>query len=899
MPTLKNSTTIARDVSTENDLDFEYLRRIGIQHIASMGGGLWTDYNEHDPGITTLEMLSYAITDLGNRINLSMPDLLTGPDGSASISQQFYKAEQILPNRALTALDYRKLFIDIDGVRNCWIMPYEVTVYANCKDGTLSYDPNAFNTILPEDRTEFKLKGLNRVLVDFDVDENDPQYAQKIDAVKQMIRDKYHANRNLCEDLVEIEQIEEQGISVCAQIGLTHEADEEEVNARIFFAIQKYLAPGVHFYSLKQMLDKGYRMDEIYEGPLLESGFIDTAELKQASLRKEVRLSDLINIIMDVPGVEKITDISIGNCSGTNDPNTWLICVDALKRPKLCTNSVFSYRKDNLPVSVNEKRSEEIYKALKAAEDAYNEQAAIGRFPEIPSGQFSDAGWYTTIQNDFPDTYGIGQEGLEPSANTERRSQAKQLKAYLLFFDQILASYFAHLENAKDLLSVDPQLTHTYFTQAVADINGFGDLVNNYPQNDDSLLSEQLFDGLTDDVARRNELLDHLLSRFAENFSTYAFVMKELYGSFTSEMVLKSKEIFLREYVTLSSERGLGFNYYHQQPSDLWDTGNVSGVEKRVARLSGMKNYFRRNLSDSFIEVYQPSAGTFKWRIRNTLGAVILCAENSYTSYKKAINNLYFSVLQLIESSEEKVQEAFEAGIVPNQIIDNIQVKVSGSGNFYFIVIDPEYSDTDPNYKAAKQPIYFSQAADFETSLLDTIRFMKYDFTEEGGFTVEHILLRPDSNYPETPSKYFLPICADDCHESCCGIDPYSFRVSVVLPGFTQRFSDIHFRNYMEELIREELPAHVLAKICWVGSRKGEVPNADNQLMTFETAYKDYLIAKSPLDAFHPENELEALIDILSNLHTIFPTGKLHNCDAEEEDQDDDIILGRTKLGTL
>lgn len=899
MPTLKNSITIARDVSTENDLDFDYLRRIGIQHIASMGGGLWTDYNEHDPGITTLEMLSYAITDLGNRINLSMPDLLTGPDGSESISQQFYTAEQILPNRALTALDYRKLFIDIDGVRNCWISPYEVTVYANCKDGLLSYDPDAFNNILPEDRTEFNLKGLNRILVDFDVDENDPQYQQKIDHIKQQIRDKYHANRNLCEDLVQIDKIEEQGVSVCAQIGLTNEADEEEVNALIRFALDGYFSPGVHFYSLKQMLAKGYRMDEIFEGPLLDGGFIDTNELKQASLRKEIRLSDIINIIMDIPGVEKITDISIGNCSGTNDPNTWLICVDSLKRPKLCTNSVFGYHKDNLPVSVNEKRSEAIYKELKAAEEAYNDQAAIDRFPAIPSGQFSDAGWYTTIQNDFPDTYGIGQEGLSSTATTARRSQAKQLKAYLLFFDQVLASYFAHLENAKDLLSIDPQLTNTYFTQAVADIKGFSELVNNYPQNDDHLLSEQLFHGLTDDVARRNELLDHLIARFAENFSTYAFLMKELYGTFSSEMVLKSKEVFLREYVTLSSERGLGFNYYHQQPADLWDTDNVSGVEKRVARLSGMKNYFRRNLSESFIEVYEQSPGAFKWRIRNAAGTAILCAENSYTSYKKAINNLYFSVLQLIETSEEKIEEAFEAGITPNQIIDNVQVKVSGSGNFYFIVIDPELPSTDPNYKAAKQPIYFPLEADLETSILDTIRFMKYDFTEEGGFTVEHILLRPDSNYPETPSKYFLPICADDCKESCCGIDPYSFRVSVVLPGYTQRFSNIHFRNFMEELIREELPAHVLAKICWIGSRKGEVPNAENQMMVFEKAYKEYLIAKSPLDSFHPEDELEDLIDILTNLHTIFPTGKLHNCDAEEEDQDDDIILGRTKLGTL
>lgn len=900
MPALKNSTTISRDVATGNDLDFEYLRRIGIQHIAAMGGGLWTDYNEHDPGITILEMLSYAITDLGNRINLSVPDLLTGPAGSPGISQQFYTAEQILPNRALTALDYRKLFIDMDGVRNCWILPYEVNVYANCRDGELSYNPNAFSFLLPEQRSQFTLQGLNSIVVDFDVDPDDPQRAQKIANIITLMKAKYHANRNLCEDLAVIEEIHEHPISVCANIGLENEADEDEVHARIQFAIESYFSPGVHFYSLKQMLAKGYRMDEIFEGPLLDSGFIDTEELKKATLRSEVRLSDIISLIMDIPGVKQVTDISIGNCPGVNDPNTWLICIDPGKRPVLCDEQkVFNYRKDNLPVRVNEQRADEILAELKAAEEAYNDQAAIDRFPEIPSGEFLDTGWYTTIQNDFPDTYGIGQEGLMPTVSTARKSQAKQLKAYLLFFDQVLASYFAHLAEAKSLLSVDPQLSHTYFTQAVTDISGFNQLVTNYPQNDNALLSEQLFDGLTDDIARRNELLDHLLSRFAENFSAYAFLMKELYGSFTSEMVLKSKETFLREYVTLSSERGLGFNYYHQSPAELWDTGNVSGVEKRVARLSGMKNYFRRNLSDSFIDVYESSPGVFKWRIRNVAAAVILSSELSYPSHRKAINNLYFSVLQLIETSEEKIEDAFNAGVVADQVIDNIQVKLSGGGNYYFAVVNPEVPNTDPAYVVAKQLIYFPTASDMEVSLLETIRFMKFDFTEEGAFAVEHILLRPDTNDQSTPSSLFLPICADDCNESCCGIDPYSFRVSIVLPGYTQRFSDVHFRMFMEELIREELPAHVLAKICWVGSRKGEVPNNENQLMQFEIAFKNFLLAKSPLDSGNPVAELPPLIESLTTLHTIFPVGRLHDCDEEEEDQDDDIILGRTKLGTL
>ena len=899
MSALKNSITIPRDVSTENDLDFDYLRRIGIQHIASLGGGLWTDFNEHDPGITMLEMLSYAITDLGNRISLPIPDLLAENDGS-SIAHQFYTAEQILPNRAVTALDYRKIFMDIDGVRNCWIMPYEKKVYADCQGEELSYDPEAFADVLPQYRTEFMLKGLNRILVDFDVEATDPaERAQKIDVIKSLVWAKYHENRNLCEDLIEIEEVEDQGISICAHIEVEDAADEDDVHARILFAIENYFSPSVPFYSLKQMLGRGYRMDEIFEGPLLESGFIDTEELRTANLRTEVRLSDIIRLIMAVPGVKQIVDISIGNCSDSNNPNDWLICIKDFRKPVVCDKSMFSYRKDRLPVRVNMQRADQLLAELKAAADAYDEAAAMDRFPKIPEGEYLDAGWYTTIQNDFPDTYGISPDGLMPNADTARKSQSKQLKAYLLFFDQVLASYFAHLANAKDLLAVDSYVSNTYFTQAVKDISGFSELVENYDETNNQVLSNKLFAGLVDDIARRNEVMDHLLSRFAESFSAYAFLMKGIYGSFGNEMVLRSKETFLREYVTLSSERGLGFNYYHQPLTSLWNTDNVTGVEKRVARLSGMKNYHRRSLSNSLIEIYESTPGVFKWRIRNLSSLVILSSDKNYATFDAAEKDLYFAVLQLIETSDLKIKQADAAGYTANQVIDNVQVKISGGSNYYFLVVNPALPPSDPNFVLARQYLYFTDPFQMTLSVLNTISFMRNDFTEEGMFVVEHIILRPDVTVaPAADAPYqFLPFCADDCSASCCGIDPYSFRVSIVLPGYTQRFADIDFRNFMEELIREELPSHILAKICWVGSRKGEIPDPGNQLMQFENSFKNYLFKKTYLEQAQDLPTLLPLIDNMTHLNTIFPEGRLHDC--ENDDSEGDIVLGRTKLGTL
>ena len=59
-------------------MDYGFLRQVGIRYLQEMAkaGLQWTDFNTHDPGITILEQLCYAITDLGYRIAYELPDLL-------------------------------------------------------------------------------------------------------------------------------------------------------------------------------------------------------------------------------------------------------------------------------------------------------------------------------------------------------------------------------------------------------------------------------------------------------------------------------------------------------------------------------------------------------------------------------------------------------------------------------------------------------------------------------------------------------------------------------------------------------------------------------------------------------------------------------------------------------
>ncbi|MDO7174059.1 hypothetical protein [Mariniflexile sp. AS56] len=974
---IKNThTDIPKKVATHDDLDYYYLRKLGIQYIEELGGGLWTDFNAHDPGITMMEMLCYAITDLGTRIDMPINDLLASQNKDEQLANQFYRASDIFPTKPVTKEDYRKLFINIEGVRNCWLTIAEKTVYVDCKNDVLSYDASNFETIPNGFKREYNFKGLYNILVDFEgLDESltDDEREIEINRISNDIRVEYHKNRNLCEDIIYISEIGKQPISVCASIEVFPESDEELIHAKVLRAINEYFSTTLHFYSIKEMLGKGYTSDEIFEGPLLDKGFIDPKELKEAELRSEVRLSDIMKIIMNIEGVKLIKDISIGHCDSNEDLlNKWLICIKENKKPFLCDKSTFSYSKGVLPLNINQFQVAVYLKELEDAAILENVILDDEKDLEFPQSTFRSPGGYTTIQNDFPETYGIGQSGLAARATEIRKSQAKQLKGYLLFFDKILAGYFQHLSKVGQLLSVNGNLNKTYFTQAVEGLKDFGELVSGYPSDDDAI-TDLLFDKQDNNIERRNKVLDHLLARFSEKFGEYAFLMKTLYGNASSEIVLANKKAFLKDYRAIGLERGCAFNYFKQGEENLWDTDNISGVQKRIARLLGVKNYNRRVLSSSFVDVRSfvntDSKTVFKWRIKDENTAEILSSPEEFNTLSSIHKELYLAVLLIIQTSEEGFETLFKelkqqgSTLLNNTIIGNIRILVSDSGIYSFDIVDLSKSVDVLGYSIARHPKTFNTVSDLEAGILSVISFMKFRFTEEGVFLVEHILLRPDIT--QDSATPFLPICTDNCEDEC-GIDPYSYRVSIIMPGYTYRFSNPDFRNYMEMIIKEELPAHILPKICWVGHRENDLDNikeqklqqleneknsflkeVDEQILTlqntepplegeaaqitalevqrveikhvfeerksayldsvkdkmndlaeFEEKYKAFLLAKTALDHEQPD-ELEALMAAMGNLNTIYPVGRLLDCDDESDDMEGKIILGQTNIGTL
>lgn len=101
--------------------DFNFLRSEGLSAIQAFAARSWTDHNLHDPGITLLEVISYAITEGGLKAGIDVKDLIAS--GSMLRAPEFFTAAQVLPTAPVTVTDYRKLLIDHPLVNNAWFFP--------------------------------------------------------------------------------------------------------------------------------------------------------------------------------------------------------------------------------------------------------------------------------------------------------------------------------------------------------------------------------------------------------------------------------------------------------------------------------------------------------------------------------------------------------------------------------------------------------------------------------------------------------------------------------------------------------------------------------------------------------------------------------------------------------
>jgi hypothetical protein len=511
----QNYTVLDRNNPLPPSQDFKLLRSEGIEHIARLASDNWTDYNTPDPGITLLEAICYAMTEMGYRTGFDMKDLLSfkNPDENAW-NCVFYTAHQLLHNQAITINDYRKLLIDIPGVRNVWLEPsksYEVPVYVDqdwkpepapaaparpvsheelcagdCNEKSHQGRLTVLGNTLPAmPMRTLELEGLYNVLIQYDEEVNE---TAKEEVVRTEVLKRLHEHRNLCEDYIDVISVNPKTFTIDASFVLKPDADPEQVLADVFATVHRYFSPTVRFYTIDEMLKKGYRVEEIFEGPALQSGFIDDSELERTDLFRDLRLSDIINDIADIDGIRAVTHFHIPREALNYEYFTEWITelreqrlvakLDVGKsRALLCKESeIFKYNEESPLIS--RRRVQKLYHDIIARERGYRLKGHDTDFP-IPVGEYSDLDVYIPIQNDLPHIYGVNPLYGVPGAPDQelREIQVKQLRGFLLLFDQLLANHLSQIAHLNNLFSFCDNQQTQYFSVLHNEIAGLEDLL--------------------------------------------------------------------------------------------------------------------------------------------------------------------------------------------------------------------------------------------------------------------------------------------------------------------------------------------------------------------------------------------------------------------------------------
>ena len=1085
-------------------LDFDRLRAEGIRHLENLATEIWTDYNAHDPGITLLELLCYAITDLGYRSRmLPIQDIAAGPGGE----KPWFEAREILPVSPVTVYDLRKILIDIDGIKNAWLerakpehllikhlmgvgeyltkttvirlktlaaqdpggtwiidsekigkfverfFPKKITELSTGKeidnpdyndlaitltDLALKTDDDLLNDIggLPakvakallcenihfhQDKTIEKddalpLNGIYRVLLELD-DHLDPASEKIRKRFITRARRRLHQNRGICQDFLLPEVVQNWRYCICVDIEVDPAMNEKEVAAEVLYRIQESLVPTVRSYNFKEMHQRGLPCDQIFNGPLLANGFIPDDELKaSARLPRYIYRSDLQRIASDTPGVLDVRDLRIKVPGSTSYSDAWQIPIvpidspllDITKYPPYPTNpkeenyppgdlkplldaccSKVTIHRNGLVSPLTGHTLEDQYKTLSIARQSLANEDPGG--PDILNGVYlDDLDNYVSIQYDLPAVYGVGNNRPRPGLSFP----AKQLQAYLLFYDQILAGYLAQLGQVRRLFSVNQNPADpTMVLQPLFDVPGakelmgdFADLVfppdalvavevtadsnkkelkkqledlqvalskakddpeltkaieGRQKQAEEALkqleklpaqlrpfvgktfnngLSElrtalentlsaehfqiyglvaenavweyftkqknnnfvQVLDKIANPSAhrqqRRNRLLDHLIARFGESFSEYVATLARAdddpednpWRQDFSEY-LRDKARFLQTIHTTGAERGRGFDYrlhdQYEQP-DVWNTDNVSGLQKRVCRLLGIDSYQSRSL-----------LGTLPYRVEvvsrpNRQGAPLYFVQ---LEPREAVANKHLNPFRpgaIMRSDPFKNKESAEKfqlliyqniwqkDILKPRIVEGLEVQ-------FEVYFDHEFrikvGGKEIAYELKSEPKPEEIIEGFLSDLRDLVMpHSVHDF--EGFHLVEHILLRPDDENDE------LLQLSLGCAPSEVPRDPYSFWLTVVLPKEAGRFEYEDFQQFVQQVFRREAPAHLALRFCWVSR---------DQLLQFESLFEAWLEAKARCgpDECHVSVTANGLIKWLND------TPCSCACEAEEEEK--------------
>lgn len=916
--------------------NFTELRAKALAYIQQSGTAHWTDHNVHDPGITIMEAICYALGDVGFRMNFPIQDLLTDSIGNPAPNTYYLPAE-ILPNHAVTINDFRKLILDLPTVKNAWFWPltpsetgikpdYEA-MYVDIKGGKLLLKHQVEALAIPaSDKAvilseKIFLQGLYALGIQFEpqpmlgnIDSgesfepvyekdyfgniymdianwrqlvNNPLAIKQIaDATAADINFEFTASPlnkfNNSDGLLDTRILSQWYMHVDIKIKTKHAFRLKDVLFECFFETDK----GISGKDLKTILSQNnflFFKNTIARIKLLAQAYTDV----MAVLHQNRNLcEDFLPQLAAVPTVE------------------FRICADIDVDPQIDLEQVQAeifYRIEQ-------------YIAPTVPFYSFNEMLAKGYSPEeILEGPLLKNGFVLEHEMgpNFFDDFNIYLsdiinqiyeiEGMRNVRNVQLNlidEAGKNIPNTNVWevlvpagMQPVLSkrkSKFTFFKNDLPLLA---QFTESIIKYNILNINGLKIVNSTVPDTRPKGTYRELAVHYT--LANEFPATYHIGKNLPDAYLNDAkfFTSKQLEGYLLlfDQMIAN----FLKDLDALKSSLSWSnINHLeHNAESPEWRRNFL--IDKQETNIAVVDTKWQNVVEsdEEFLEKRNHSLDFLLARFAENL-------QGLDNHFYLAIDNIGFDKQQYFNDLI-KLKRDYLANYV--QISANRGAAINYRENASYLATSPS---------GYEQRIARLLGCDLLKNGLrkTTTEVDKTNKADRGYFhCLEHLHLRIPLFSDEMKALLIakninvdlLSICTDDDCTGCGGHDPYSFTASIALPGWLPIYEDIQYRDYLEQLIRRETPTTTMLRICWID---------EETMKAFEKALEEWwktrnAFINSTLDTIlaNFESLIKAqnkLVIALKAFRTIYPPATLHGCEDESEEENNSrIFLGKTHLG--
>ncbi|WP_439412911.1 hypothetical protein [Enterobacter ludwigii] len=452
---------------------FDALWQQAYEKVQELSGELWTDTGDHDPGITLLQAVTWNCSDLSYRASLPLNDLLTQKltqNGQDTLFPEEFGPEGVLTCNTVTAEDYRRALLDLhssDSVSDDISLdtPEQDFLFS---DACLIKEPE-------ESRYQWWYNAETREY-SFSEPEVDPpptqltlrgnlwlsvvptRYTQSLSSddrgkVERRLNQFFRDHRNLGESVSRITWLQPVTFILRMTIELSGGiSDINQVAAQIYQVTEAFMRPPVARYTTEQRRALGDPNDAIFEGPILQHGWQQTAPSQISSAGYTLNLSPLVPLLLAIPGVASLTTLSVDASDDhiTAVPgDNWCRQIAAGYYPLLWgENPLVLLASKTSPLTLLAKGGIQSLLNSEAMKGYLTQEALIEMAPTVlPAGRFRDQTPYIPVGQRLPECYLLQQ----PDSVID--DPVRAVHQFLLPADQLLADVTAELALLPTLLA--------------------------------------------------------------------------------------------------------------------------------------------------------------------------------------------------------------------------------------------------------------------------------------------------------------------------------------------------------------------------------------------------------------------------------------------------------------